>query len=53
MVLDGEPIGHILWDPRNIPEYVEIGHNCIITKYKGNGFGKRQLQEAVDRIQQY
>ena len=23
----GEPIGFICWDPRNRPEYVEIGHN--------------------------
>ena len=52
-VLDGEPIGHISWDPRNRPEYVVIGHNCIASKYKGNGYGKRQLQEAIDRIQQY
>lgn len=52
-VLDGVPIGHISWDPRNMPQYVQIGHNCIISKYKGNGFGKRQLQEAINRIQQY
>lgn len=52
-VLDGEPIGHISWDPRNMPEYVVIGHNCIVTKYKGNGYGKKQLQEAIDRIQKY
>lgn len=31
----GEPIGFICWDPRNRPEYVEIGHNGIKTKYKG------------------
>ena len=34
----GEPIGFICWDPRNRPEYVEIGHNGIKTKYKGKGF---------------
>ena len=52
-VLDGVPIGHITWNPRNTPEYVTIGHNCILSEYKGNDFGKRQLQEAVDRIKQY
>ncbi len=52
-VLDGEPIGHISWDPRNMPEYVTLGHNCIASKYKGKGYGKRQLQEAIDRIRQY
>lgn len=48
--LDGEPIGHISWDPRNMPEYVRIGHNCIATRYKGNGYGKIQLQEAIRKI---
>ncbi|WIV13646.1 GNAT family N-acetyltransferase [Proteiniborus sp. MB09-C3] len=52
-ILNGEPIGHISWDPRNMPRYVEIGHNCIVTKYKGNGYGKKQLQEAINRIAQY
>lgn len=52
-VLDGIPIGHISWDPRNVPEYVEIGHNCIISKYKGKGYGKLQLEEAIRRIKEY
>ena len=47
-----EPIGFVSWDPRNMPEYVEIGHNCIVSKYKGNGYGRAQLQEAVNRILQ-
>lgn len=51
--LNGEPIGHISWDPRNAPEYIEIGHNCIATQYKGNGYGKKQLQEAIARIRPY
>ena len=52
-VLDGEPIGHISWDPRHKPDYVEIGHNCILTKYKGNGYGHIQLEEAIRRIKEY
>ena len=52
-VLDGEAIGLASWDPRLRPEYVEIGHNCIAAKYKGHGYGKVQLQEAVDRISRY
>lgn len=48
--LNGTPIGFICWDPRNMPDYIEIGHNCIATKYKGKTFGKMQLQEAVNRI---
>ncbi len=51
--LNGNPIGHISWDPRNMPEYVAIGHNCIATEHKGNGYGKSQLKEAIDRIKTY
>lgn len=49
-VLDNEVIGFISWDPRNKPNYIEIGHNCIQPKYRGNGYGKTQLQEALRRI---
>ncbi|MDE5563317.1 MAG: GNAT family N-acetyltransferase [Clostridiales bacterium] len=48
--LNGEPIGLVSWDPRKLPEYAEMGHNCIATKYKGNGYGKLQMREAVNRI---
>ena len=50
--LNGEAIGFVAWDPRNMPEYAEIGDNCIVSKYKGNGYGKLQLQEAINRITQ-
>ena len=49
-VLDGEPIGFVSWNPTNLPISTEIGHNCIATKFKGNGYGKLQMQEAVRRI---
>lgn len=52
-VLDKEPIGHISWDSRHRHDYVEIGHNCIITKYKGKGYGHVQLEEAIRRIKEY
>ncbi len=42
--IDGEPIGFVTWDPRHRPDYVEIGHNGIREKYKGNGYGRMQLQ---------
>lgn len=48
--LNDDAIGFVLWDPRNIPEYVEIGHNCIASRHKGNGYAKVQLKEAVNRI---
>ena len=50
--LDDKAIGFVSWDPRNIPEYVQIGHNCLDTKYKGNGYGRLQMQEAINRIKQ-
>lgn len=51
--LDEKPIGFICWDPRNRPDYVELGHNGIRTEYKGIGYGKKQLQEALRRIKEY
>lgn len=48
--VNGEPVGFVSWDPRNMPEYAEIGFNGIASKYKGKGYGKMQLQEAVNRI---
>lgn len=46
----GVPIGFVTWNPTNLPVSVEIGHNCILSKYKGNGYGKAQMIEAVKRI---
>ena len=37
------------WDPRNFPVAI-IGHNCIKTIYKGNGFGKKQLSIALVKL---
>ncbi len=50
---DGEAIGFVTWDPRNRPEYVEIGHNGIREKYKRQGYGHMQLEEALRRIKEY
>ena len=41
------------WDPRNRLEYVEIGHNGIREQYKGRGYGRLQLEEALCRIREY
>ena len=40
-------------DPRHRPEYVEIGHNGIREAYKGRGYGRLQLEEALRRIREY
>ena len=47
------PIGFVTWDPRHRPDYVEIGHNGIRESYKGNGYGRDQLSEAIRRIKEY
>ncbi len=51
--VDGVPIGFVTWDPRHSPEYVEIGHNGIREKYKRQGYGHMQLEEAIRRIKEY
>ena len=51
--VDGTPIGFVTWDPRNRPEYVEIGHNGIRTAYKRKGYGRMQLEEALRQIRTY
>lgn len=49
-VLDEKPIGFVSWNPSRLPEFTEVGHNCILPEYKGKGYGKRQMQEAVRRM---
>ncbi|WNS45970.1 GNAT family N-acetyltransferase [Paenibacillus sp. MMS20-IR301] len=48
--LKGEAIGFVVWDPRNLPESAELGHNCIASIHKGKGYSKLQLQETFNRI---
>jgi len=48
--LNNEPIGVVMWDPRDLPEFATIGHNGIVPKYKGKSFGKIQMKEAIKRI---
>lgn len=52
-VVDGIAVGHISWDPRNKHNEVTIGHNCILSSFKGRGYGKLQLEEAINRIKEY
>lgn len=51
--IDNYPIGFVSWVPRNMSEYVEIGHNGIRSAYKRKGYGHLQLQEAIKRISTY
>ncbi len=49
-VADGEAVGFVTWDPRHRPEYEEIGHNCVQSKFKRQGYGTLQMKEAIRRI---
>lgn len=48
----GEPIGFISWDPRGLPDSVEIGHNCIVRAFQGRGRGKLQLLAGLGRMRE-
>ena len=49
-MLRGEAVGFIVYDPRTLPDYVELGDNCIAARCKGRGYGHAQLAEAVGRL---
>lgn len=44
---DAELVGFASWDPRQRP-VAQIGHNCILPLFRGNGYGVRQLCHALD-----
>lgn len=48
-VLEGQAIGFVSWDPRQMPTAI-IGHNCVASVCKGQGYGRAQMREAVRRI---
>ncbi len=43
-------VGFASFDPRQAPRCGVIGHNCILPEYRGNGFGKLQVNEVIDRL---
>ena len=48
--LDMNIIGFSSFDPRRGPSFGVIGHNCILPKFRGQGLGKRQIQETLRRL---
>lgn len=44
---DNDLVGFFCFDPRPKPEYGIIGHNCILPKFRGQGFGKKQIREIL------
>ena len=51
-VIMGKPIGLGSFDPRQKPEYGDIGHNCILPEFQGQGFGKLQINEILNRLRE-
>lgn len=45
-----QPSGFISWDPRQLPNSIEIGHNCIVSAHQHMGKGREQLECALHRI---
>ena len=45
-----ELIGFASFDPRQAPNFGIIGHNCILPVFCGQGFGKQQIKEILDRF---
>ncbi|MGD0038353.1 MAG: GNAT family N-acetyltransferase [Bacteroidota bacterium] len=48
---DNNIIGFSSFDPRRGPLLGVIGHNCILPRFRGQGFGKHQIQETLLRLQ--
>jgi GNAT superfamily N-acetyltransferase len=46
---ESELIGFASFDPRQAPDIGIIGHNCILPQFRGQGFGKQQIEEILDR----
>jgi len=44
-------VGFGSYDPRQRPEFGIVGHNCILTAFRGRGFGKQQIREILRRFQ--
>jgi GNAT superfamily N-acetyltransferase len=48
--LNAEIIGFSSFDPRRGPLFGIIGHNCILPRFRGQGFGKHQIRETLRRL---
>lgn len=43
-------IGFASFNPRQAPEIGIIGYNCILPEFRGQGFGKQQIYEVLNRF---
>ena len=49
---EADLVGFFSFDLRPLPEYGVIGHNCIRPEFRGRGFGKQQILEALRRLRE-
>ncbi|UCE40650.1 MAG: GNAT family N-acetyltransferase [Candidatus Aminicenantes bacterium] len=49
--LEDKLIGFASYDPRQWPALGIVGHNAILPKFQGRGFGKQQIAEILRRFQ--
>lgn len=47
---DGQLVGFGSYDPRQMPAFGIIGHNCILPKLRRRGYGKQQIFEILNRF---
>jgi GNAT superfamily N-acetyltransferase len=45
-------VGLFCFDPLPRPAYGVIGHNCILPEFRGQGFGKQQIIEILQRFKE-
>jgi len=43
-------VGFASYDPRQEPELGIVGHNCVLPEFRGDGFGRQQIQEIIRRF---
>jgi GNAT superfamily N-acetyltransferase len=48
--LNTDIIGFSSFDPRRGPSFGIIGHNCILPRFRGQGFGRHQICETLHRL---
>ena len=46
-------LGFCSWDPRNVPEYVIVGHNGILPAYRGNKYGSMQIFHMLELFKKH
>jgi len=47
---DNHIVGFGSFDPRQMPVYGIVGHNCILPQFQGRGIGKQQIFEIPSRL---